>query len=92
MTVRPARLADVAGFSIDRVAAAAGDDPDVLRLENLDTDLAPPREAVEATKAAVDDPSANSYCRSSAAATCVTPSRIGCERDRVSTTIPSARS
>lgn len=61
MTVRPARLADVAGFSIDRVAAAAGDDPDVLRLENLDTDLAPPREAVEATKAAVDNPSANSY-------------------------------
>ncbi len=61
MTVRPARLADVAGFSIDKVAAAAGDDPGVLRLENLDTDLAPPREAVEATRAAIDDPSANSY-------------------------------
>lgn len=61
MTVRPARLADVAGFSIDRVAAAAGDDADVLRLENLDTDSPPPREAVEATTAAVDDPSANSY-------------------------------
>ncbi len=61
MTVRPARLAEVAGFSIDDVAAAAGDDPDVLRLENLDTDLAPPREAVQATKDAVGDLSANSY-------------------------------
>src|SRR5581483_8033932 len=38
MTVR--RLAQIPGFSIDRVAAAAGDDPDVLRLENLDTDVA----------------------------------------------------
>ena len=39
MSVR--RLAQVPGFNIDRVAAAAGDDPDVLRLENLDTDLRP---------------------------------------------------
>lgn len=61
MTARPTRLADVAGFSIDQVAAAAGDDPDVLRLENLDTDLAPPREAIEATRAAVGELSANSY-------------------------------
>jgi aspartate/methionine/tyrosine aminotransferase len=61
MTVRPARLAEVAGFSIDKVAAAAGDDPDVLRLENLDTDAPPPREAVEATKAAVGELTANSY-------------------------------
>lgn len=61
MPTRPDRLARVAGFSIDRVAAAAGDDPEVLRLENLDTDLAPPREAVEATIAAVGNPSANSY-------------------------------
>ncbi len=37
-----ARLAGIPGFSIDRVAAAAGDDPTVLRLENLDTDLRPP--------------------------------------------------
>src|SRR5438093_1172900 len=36
------RLRGIPGFSIDRVAAAAGDDPDVLRLENLDTDVAPP--------------------------------------------------
>ena len=37
-----ARLRDIPGFNIDRVAAAAGDDPDVLRMENLDTDIAPP--------------------------------------------------
>lgn len=35
MSVR--RFEQIPGFSIDRVAAAAGDDPDVLRLENLDT-------------------------------------------------------
>ena len=34
-----ARLEHIPGFNIDRVAAAAGDDPDVLRMENLDTDL-----------------------------------------------------
>ena len=33
------RLIKIPGFSIDRVATAAGDDPEVLRLENLDTDL-----------------------------------------------------
>lgn len=59
MTVE--RLKGVPGFSIDRVAAAAGTDPDVLRLENLDTDLRPPAAALEATRAAVDDDDANSY-------------------------------
>lgn len=55
------RLKDVPGFSIDRVAAAAGADPDVLRLENLDTDLRPPTAALQATRAAIDDDDANSY-------------------------------
>ena len=55
------RLRNIPGFNIDRVAAAAGDDPDVLRLENLDTDLAPPPEAVEATRAAVGTDDANSW-------------------------------
>ena len=59
MSVR--RLDDIPGFSIDRVAAAAGDDPDVLRLENLDTDVPPPPEAVEATRAAVGEDDANSW-------------------------------
>ena len=40
--MRVKRLEQVAGFNIDKVAAAAGDDPDVLRLENLDTDVTPP--------------------------------------------------
>lgn len=55
------RLAEIPGFNIDRVAAAAGDDPDVLRLENLDTDLMPPPAAIEATKAAIDTPAGNSW-------------------------------
>src|SRR5262245_12099415 len=55
------RLRDVPGFSIDRVAAAAGTDPDVLRLENLGTDLRPPQAALEATRAAIDADDANSY-------------------------------
>ncbi len=59
MSVR--RLDDVPGFNIDRVAEAAGDDPEVLRLENLDTDVPPPPEAVEATRAAVGEDDANSW-------------------------------
>ncbi|MBV9279376.1 MAG: pyridoxal phosphate-dependent aminotransferase [Chloroflexi bacterium] len=55
------RLAQIPGFSIDRVAAAAGDDPDVLRLENLDTDITPPAQAIDATRAAVGEDEANSW-------------------------------
>ena len=58
---RPRRLDRIHGFGIDKVAAAAGDDPDVLRLENLDTDLAPPPEAVAATRDAAGRDDANSY-------------------------------
>ncbi len=54
-------MAGIPGFSIDRVAEAAGNDPDILRLENLDTDLSPPAVAVAATKAALDTDEANSY-------------------------------
>src|ERR671939_852966 len=56
-----ARLAQIPGFNIDRVAAAAGDDPDVLRMENLDTDVPPPAAAVEATRAAIGEDDANSW-------------------------------
>jgi aspartate/methionine/tyrosine aminotransferase len=59
MSVR--RLAGIPGFNIDRVAAAAGDDPEVLRLENLDTDIPPPPEALEATRAAIGRDEANSW-------------------------------
>ena len=55
------RLDNIPGFSIDRVAAAVGNDPDVLRLENLDTDLPPPSEAIAATRNALDRDEANSY-------------------------------
>jgi aspartate/methionine/tyrosine aminotransferase len=57
----PRRLDDIPGFNIDRVAAAAGDDPDVLRLENLDTDVRPHPAAIEATRAALDEDDANSW-------------------------------
>jgi aspartate/methionine/tyrosine aminotransferase/predicted kinase len=58
---RPERLADIPGFGIDRVAAAAGSDPAVLRLENLDTDVALPPGVVEATRAAVGVDEYNSW-------------------------------
>ena len=58
---RPSRLRDIVGFSIDRVAQAAEADTEVLRLENLDTDIPPPRAAIEATRAAVGEDDANSY-------------------------------
>jgi aspartate/methionine/tyrosine aminotransferase len=56
-----ARLDHIPGFSIDRVAAEAGDDPDVLRMENLDTDVPPPAAAVEATRSAIGRDDANSW-------------------------------
>ena len=58
---RTERFRDIQPFGIDRVAAATGDAPDVLRLENLDTDLPLPRAAVEVTRAAVGADDANSW-------------------------------
>lgn len=55
------RLDQIPGFHIDRVAAAAGSDSDVLRMENLDTDLAPPAAAIAATRAALGEDEANSW-------------------------------
>src|SRR5690349_20336254 len=53
MTV--SRLRDIPGIGVDAVgdAADAADDPELLRLENLDTDLRPPAVAIEATRAAL---------------------------------------
>jgi aspartate/methionine/tyrosine aminotransferase len=55
----------VRGFGIDRVAAAAETTPPaarpVLRLENLDTDLPLPPEAVPETVTGLDTPEANSW-------------------------------
>lgn len=61
MPVTSKRLEPIPGFNIDRVAAAAGDDPDVLRMENLDTDLGIPAGVKEATREAVDRLDANSW-------------------------------
>ena len=55
--IRPIGL-DTVGAAADRAAAAH---PDLLRLENLNTDLRPPAVAVAATRAAVDEDSANRY-------------------------------
>jgi len=57
---RAQRMEAVAGFGIDRVAAAVIG-PDVLRLENLDTDLPLPPEALAVTREALEDPVSNSW-------------------------------
>lgn len=62
---RAARMEPVRGFGIDRVAAAAetvssGERP-VLRMENLDTNLPLPPEAVPATASGLATPQANSW-------------------------------
>ena len=57
---RPSRLGDIVGFSIDRVAQAAESDAEVLRIENLDTDIPPPPAAIDATRTAAGQDDANS--------------------------------
>src|SRR5919109_1910178 len=55
------RLQGIPGFSIDKVAAAAGSDPEILRMENLDTDIPPPQAAMEETRRAIGQDEANSW-------------------------------
>lgn len=61
MTVE--RLKDIPGIGVDKMgnAADAAGGADMLRLENLDTDIPPPAAAIEATKAAIGRDDANSY-------------------------------
>lgn len=62
MRQRATRLDGIPGIGVDRVgdrANASG--RDLLRLENLDTDLAPMSVAVDLTRDAVSDDAANSY-------------------------------
>ena len=67
MIPRARRFEAVRGFGIDRVAAAADRpaqaNPDwpVLRMENLDTDLPLPPEAVRETVAGLEQPESNSW-------------------------------
>ena len=57
------RLTHITGIGVEQMGDLADSlkDPDLLRLENLDTDLRPPHSALEFTKRAVDDDAANSY-------------------------------
>src|SRR4051794_37927536 len=61
--MRVSRLRHIPGIGVDKVgdAADAAHDPDLLRLENLDTDVRPPAVALDVTRAAVDRDEANSY-------------------------------
>jgi aspartate/methionine/tyrosine aminotransferase len=58
---RTERFRDIQPFGIDQVAAAAGDAEDILRMENLDTDVPPPPAAITATRDAVGTDEANSW-------------------------------
>lgn len=57
------RLTYITQIGVEQMGDLANSlaDPDVLRLENLDTDLRPPQSAIDFTKRAVDDDDANSY-------------------------------
>jgi N-succinyldiaminopimelate aminotransferase len=63
---RAERMQSIVGFGIDRVAAAAegtggSHGGPILRMENLDTDLPLPPEALETTRSKLDDPKSNSW-------------------------------
>ena len=57
------RLTYVTKIGVEQMGDLADSlkDPEVLRLENLDTDLRPPQSALDFSKRAVDDDDANSY-------------------------------
>lgn len=60
---RVSRLKQVPGIGVDRMgnAADAAHDSEILRLENLDTDIAPPSIAIEVTRRGVGVDENNSY-------------------------------
>ncbi len=57
------RLQNITKIGVEQMGDLADslDDPDVLRLENLDTDIPPPADAVEFTRRAAAEDDANSY-------------------------------
>ncbi|GAB3483615.1 pyridoxal phosphate-dependent aminotransferase [Amycolatopsis cihanbeyliensis] len=57
------RLREIPGIGVDVIGdeADAAADPELLRLENLDTDLRPPALALDTTRAAIEEDAANSY-------------------------------
>lgn len=60
---RISRLAYIPGIGVDKMgnAADAAHDPEILRLENLDTDIPPPKIALEVTRQGIDKDENNSY-------------------------------
>lgn len=60
---RPARLSGMKGIGVDQMGSRADalEDPEYLRLENLDTDILPSRGALAATLEAVRQDKNNSY-------------------------------
>jgi aspartate/methionine/tyrosine aminotransferase len=63
MIMSVSRLQHITKIGVEDMGDLADslDDAEVLRLENLDTDLRPPASALEYTRQAVDDDDANSY-------------------------------
>lgn len=57
------RLTSITPIGVEQMGDLANSlqDPEVLRLENLDTDLRPPDSALDFTRRAVEDDAANSY-------------------------------
>lgn len=60
---RVSRLSKIPGIGVDKMAciADAAHDPEILRLENLDTDILPPKIAIEITQYAATQDVNNSY-------------------------------
>ena len=73
MTV--SRLREIQGIAVDRTggSADAAHDPEILRLENMDTDLAPPPEALAATHEAIRETIAAAISPSLATPRCAKP-------------------
>ncbi len=61
MTV--SRLSGIRGIGVDRMGSLAdrASDPDILRLENLDTDVAPPNGILTITQNSTEQDHSNSY-------------------------------
>jgi hypothetical protein len=96
MIKRARRMEPVRGFGIDRVAAAAETispgERTVLRLENLDTNLPLPPEALPATVSGLATPQAIAGSRSRETSTCAPPSPTSPPPAAATATTPNARS
>ncbi len=55
------RVKEITEIGLDRVAAAAGNSPNILRLENLDTDIPIPGVSLQETQRSIADDDSNSW-------------------------------